>query len=108
MSWLIRELRSGIYCNLSNWHGRVTNSNNVRGIKLFHIFPTNVKGSAGSLLVFTNATCGLIILYSFNVMMEWSSAGVCGLTILFVAKIVPETKGRTLEEIQASMSLFNQ
>ncbi|KAJ0079393.1 hypothetical protein Patl1_22741 [Pistacia atlantica] len=72
------------------------------------IFPTNVKGSAGSLLVFTNATCGLIILYSFNVMMEWSSAGVCGLTILFVAKIVPETKGRTLEEIQASMSLFNQ
>ncbi|KAJ0080555.1 hypothetical protein Patl1_22708 [Pistacia atlantica] len=72
------------------------------------IFPTNVKGSAGSLLVFTNATCALIILYSFNVMMEWSSAGVCGLTILFVAKIVPETKGRTLEEIQASMSLFNQ
>ncbi|KAJ0080558.1 hypothetical protein Patl1_22705 [Pistacia atlantica] len=49
------------------------------------IFPTNVKGSAGSLLVFTNATCGLIILYSFNVMMEWSSAGVCGLTIIFVA-----------------------
>ncbi|KAJ0044815.1 hypothetical protein Pint_05342 [Pistacia integerrima] len=79
------------------------------------IFPTNVKGSAGSLLVFTSAACGLVASYSFNFMLEWSSAGtffilsgVCGLTILFVAKIVPETKGRTLEEIQASMSQFNQ
>lgn len=30
-----------------------------------------------------------------------------GLMIPFVAKIVPETKGRTLEEIQASMTLLN-
>lgn len=30
-------------------------------------------------------------------------AAFCALTILFVAKIMPETKGKTLEEIQASL-----
>lgn len=34
-------------------------------------------------------------------------AAVGGLTIVFVLKLVPETKGRTLEEIQESMLSFN-
>jgi SP family facilitated glucose transporter-like MFS transporter 8 len=75
------------------------------------IFPINVKGSAGSLVTLVNWLCSWIISYAFNFLMTWSSTGTfigfavtCGFTVLFVAKLVPETKGRTLEEIQASLN----
>lgn len=77
------------------------------------IFPINVKGLAGSLVTVVNWFGSWIITYSFNFLAQWSSAGtffifatVCGLTIIFTIRLVPETKGRTLEEIQASMISF--
>ncbi|KAK9161418.1 hypothetical protein Syun_007759 [Stephania yunnanensis] len=75
------------------------------------IFPINVKGVAGSFVTLVNWIGAWVISYTFNFLMSWSSSGtfflysgVSLVTILFVAKFVPETKGRTLEEIQASIN----
>ncbi|PPS19964.1 hypothetical protein GOBAR_AA00597 [Gossypium barbadense] len=75
------------------------------------IFPINVKGVAGSLVVLVNWLGAWAVSYTFNFMMTWSSygtfyiySGVSIITILFVVKFVPETKGKTLEEIQACIN----
>ncbi|RCV24171.1 hypothetical protein SETIT_5G063700v2 [Setaria italica] len=75
------------------------------------IFPINMKGAAGSLVTLVSWLGSWIISYAFNFLLVWNSYGtffifatVCGLTVVFVERLVPETKGRTLEEIQASMN----
>ncbi|TYG47105.1 hypothetical protein ES288_D11G311200v1 [Gossypium darwinii] len=75
------------------------------------IFPINVKGAAGSLAGLTGNICSWTVSYNFNFFFQWSSAGtffiysaICGVCVIFIAKMVPETKGRTLEEIQASLT----
>ncbi|GAB2277523.1 hypothetical protein Dimus_012232 [Dionaea muscipula] len=74
------------------------------------IYPMNIKGLAGSTATLAGWLSSWIVAYGFNFSMGWSSAGtffilagVSALTVLFVAILVPETKGRTLEEIQASI-----
>ncbi|KAH0921063.1 hypothetical protein HID58_021081, partial [Brassica napus] len=78
------------------------------------IFPVNVKITAGSLVTVSSWFFSWVIIYSFNFMMQWSASGtyftfsgVSLVTIVFIWILVPETKGRTLEEIQASLVRFS-
>ncbi|KAF3562933.1 hypothetical protein DY000_02018546 [Brassica cretica] len=82
----------------------------VPWVIMSEIFPINVKGIAGSLVVLVNWSGAWAVSYTFNFVMSWSSPGTfymysafAAMTIIFVAKMVPETKGKTLEEIQASI-----
>ncbi|KAK4405634.1 Sugar transporter ERD6-like 16 [Sesamum angolense] len=83
----------------------------VPWVIMSEIFPIHVKGVAGSLVVLVNWLGAWAVSYTFNFLMSWSStgtflmyAGFSALTVVFVAKTVPETKGKTLEEIQASIN----
>ncbi|XVE62944.1 hypothetical protein DITRI_Ditri06bG0159900 [Diplodiscus trichospermus] len=58
---------------------------------------------------------GWIVAYYFNILTQWSSAGIffifsafCCANFILAAKMVPETRGRTLEEIQASITHSSQ
>lgn len=75
------------------------------------IYPINIKGVAGSLVTLSNWFFSWVVTYTFNYIFDWSPTGtfffysiISGATVLFAAKLVPETKGRKLEEIQASMT----
>ncbi|XP_075483263.1 sugar transporter ERD6-like 7 isoform X2 [Primulina tabacum] len=74
------------------------------------IFPVNIKGVAGSLAALVNWSGAWVCTLTFNFLMSWSSYGtftlyaaINALAIVFVIKVVPETSGRTLEQIQAAI-----
>ncbi|KAK8329161.1 hypothetical protein V6Z12_A11G300400 [Gossypium hirsutum] len=78
---------------------------------LSELFPINVKGSAGSICNFMGNFTGWVVAYYFNFLIEWSSTGIffifsafSSANFILTATMVPETKGRTLEEIRASIT----
>ncbi|CAI0383725.1 unnamed protein product [Linum tenue] len=75
------------------------------------IFPLNIKGSAGTMCCLSYNVSSLMVSFSFQSLLQWSPPGTFLLyasasvvAIGFVAKLVPETRGRTLEEIQSSFT----
>ncbi|XP_022775316.1 sugar transporter ERD6-like 6 [Durio zibethinus] len=73
------------------------------------ILPVNIKGLAGSVATLANWLTSWAITMTANLLLTWSGGGtftiyaiVAAFTIVFVALWVPETKGRSLEEIQSS------
>ncbi|KAL0758503.1 hypothetical protein Bca101_074653 [Brassica carinata] len=77
-------------------------------VVMSEIFPINIKGVAGGMATLVNWFGAWAVSYTFNFLMSWSSYGtfiiyavINALAIVFVIAVVPETKGKTLEEIQA-------
>ncbi|GKU86679.1 hypothetical protein SLEP1_g1171 [Rubroshorea leprosula] len=83
----------------------------VPWVVMSEIFPINIKGVAGSLATLVNWFGAWAVSYTFNFLVDWSSYGtfflyaaINALAIVFVITVVPETKGRTLEQIQAAIN----
>ncbi|KAF7152188.1 hypothetical protein RHSIM_Rhsim01G0278000 [Rhododendron simsii] len=83
----------------------------VPWVVMSEIFPINIKGVAGGLATLVNWFIAWLVSYTYNYLMSWSSYGtfilygaINALAIVFIVKVVPETKGRTLEEIQAAIN----
>ncbi|XP_030523875.1 sugar transporter ERD6-like 6 [Rhodamnia argentea] len=73
------------------------------------IFPADIKGLAGSMATLANWSTTWVVTLTANWMLDWSAGGtftiytaMAACTVVFVMLFVPETKGRTLDEIQSS------
>jgi SP family facilitated glucose transporter-like MFS transporter 8 len=72
------------------------------------VFAPTVKGAASSIAVCTNWTLTFVVTFTFGKLLDglgedwtfWLFAISCGMATLFVYYLVPETKGKTLSEIQ--------
>uniref|UniRef100_A0A0E0D6F5 Major facilitator superfamily (MFS) profile domain-containing protein n=1 Tax=Oryza meridionalis TaxID=40149 RepID=A0A0E0D6F5_9ORYZ len=78
-------------------------------IIMSEILPVSIKSLAGSFATLANWLTSFAITMTANLMLSWSAGGtfvsymvVSAFTLVFVILWVPETKGRTLEEIQWS------
>jgi len=76
------------------------------------IFPTKVRSRAASIATSTLWSGTLLVTFTFlslvKILNLWGTfaiyAALSGLCCIFVWKMVPETKGRTLEQIQETLS----
>ncbi|KAH8279188.1 hypothetical protein KR026_003382, partial [Drosophila bipectinata] len=72
------------------------------------ILPAKVRGPAASVVTSFNWACTFIVTKTFQDMIDllgthgafWLFAGVCVVGVFFVIFCVPETRGKTLEEIE--------
>ncbi|XP_005812518.1 solute carrier family 2, facilitated glucose transporter member 8 [Xiphophorus maculatus] len=73
------------------------------------VIPIRVRGFAGAAVVLSNWGMAFVVTKTFQDMMNlitsagtfWLFACMCGLNIIFTVIFVPETKGKTLEQIEA-------
>jgi SP family sugar porter-like MFS transporter len=83
----------------------------VTWVVLSEIFPNRVRGTAMALAVFALWAGCFSLTYSFPFLNQafgpagtfWIYAGICVLGFVFILRRLPETKGQTLEQIEARL-----
>lgn len=88
----------------------------VTWVLLSEIFPNRIRGLAISIAVSVLWIACFAVTYTFPILNArlgasgtfWCYGAICFLGLLFIARFVPETKGRTLEDIEESLTRKRQ
>lgn len=81
----------------------------VAWLIISEVYPLGIRGRAMGIATFSNWVCNYFVSLTFLSLIQglgtsgtfWLYAIICFLGLWFVIKLVPETKGKTLEEIQS-------
>jgi sugar porter (SP) family MFS transporter len=84
----------------------------VTWVLISEIFPNRIRGTAISIAVSALWIACFILTYTFPILERgigtgntfWIYAGICAAGFVFIRLRVPETKGKTLEQIEAELS----
>ena len=80
---------------------------------LSEIFPNRIRGAAMALATFALWTACFVLTYTFPLLNKslgaagtfWVYSGICLLGFIFIAIKLPETKGKSLEEIERELGV---
>lgn len=83
----------------------------ITWVILSEIFPNRIRGAAMSLATLALWVACFILTYTFPILNKangaagtfWIYAAICFAGLLFIVKVLPETKGKTLEEIESEI-----
>lgn len=82
-------------------------------VVLSEIFPTRIRGAAMALSTFFLWVASFLLTYTFPILNEglgasgtfWIYGGICVIGFLFIRSQLPETKGKSLEEIERELTI---
>ncbi|MEO1009769.1 MAG: sugar porter family MFS transporter [Bacteroidota bacterium] len=84
----------------------------ITWVVLSEIFPNRLRGIAMSIATFSLWVASFVLTFTFPLLNDalgaygtfWVYSGICLLGFLFIRKRLPETKGKTLEELEIELT----